>query len=205
MPDYNKVLLMGRLTRDIELRYTSSNMAVANIGLAVNRRWRSAALTYICLGDYDKALAALDQDAESQYALAWKADTMITLGRPEEARGSLDRALEVEAEGLLANWAAAIDAALRGDLAAGRERLSAHVGIPDSEYYFNEARIYCLLGDQEGCIASLRDAVDGGYANFRCARDHPNFETVSANPGYRELLTVMERRHDELQAQVFER
>jgi single-strand DNA-binding protein len=41
MADYNKVLLMGRLTRDIELRYTSGNQAVANIGLAVNRRWRS--------------------------------------------------------------------------------------------------------------------------------------------------------------------
>ena len=41
MADYNKVLLMGRLTRDIELRYTPSNQPVANIGLAVNRRWRS--------------------------------------------------------------------------------------------------------------------------------------------------------------------
>jgi len=41
MADYNKVLLMGRLTRDIELRYTPGNQAVANIGLAVNRRWRS--------------------------------------------------------------------------------------------------------------------------------------------------------------------
>jgi single-strand DNA-binding protein len=41
MADYNKVLLMGRLTRDIELRYTSGNQPVANIGLAVNRRWRS--------------------------------------------------------------------------------------------------------------------------------------------------------------------
>ena len=39
--NYNKVLLMGRLTRDIELRYTPSNQAVANIGLAVNHRWRS--------------------------------------------------------------------------------------------------------------------------------------------------------------------
>jgi len=39
---YNKVLLLGNLTRDIELRYTPSNQAVANIGLAVNRRYRTA-------------------------------------------------------------------------------------------------------------------------------------------------------------------
>lgn len=39
---FNKVILMGNLTRDPELRHTSGNQAVANIGLAVNRRWRSA-------------------------------------------------------------------------------------------------------------------------------------------------------------------
>lgn len=41
MPDYNKVLLMGRLTRDIELKYTPSNMAVAKVGIAVNHRYKS--------------------------------------------------------------------------------------------------------------------------------------------------------------------
>lgn len=37
MANYNKVLLMGNLTRDIELKYTASNQPVANIGMAVNR------------------------------------------------------------------------------------------------------------------------------------------------------------------------
>ena len=41
MPSYNKVLLMGNLTRDIELKHTPSNMAVAQIGLAVNRRFKT--------------------------------------------------------------------------------------------------------------------------------------------------------------------
>lgn len=38
---FNKVFLMGNLTRDPELKYTPSNTAVANIGLAVNRRYRT--------------------------------------------------------------------------------------------------------------------------------------------------------------------
>lgn len=38
---FNKVMLMGNLTRDIELRHTSGNQAVANLGIAVNRQWRS--------------------------------------------------------------------------------------------------------------------------------------------------------------------
>jgi single-strand DNA-binding protein len=41
MPNYNKVLLMGNITRDIELKHTSSNQAVATIGLAVNRRYKT--------------------------------------------------------------------------------------------------------------------------------------------------------------------
>ena len=41
MANYNKVILMGNLTRDVELRQIPSNQAVANIGLAVNRTYKS--------------------------------------------------------------------------------------------------------------------------------------------------------------------
>ncbi len=40
MASFNKVLLMGNLTRDPELRYTSSGAAVASFGLAVNRKFK---------------------------------------------------------------------------------------------------------------------------------------------------------------------
>ncbi|MCL4196540.1 MAG: single-stranded DNA-binding protein [Phycisphaerales bacterium] len=42
MASYNKVLLMGNLTRDPELRFTASNQPVAQIGLAVNRHYTSS-------------------------------------------------------------------------------------------------------------------------------------------------------------------
>jgi single-strand DNA-binding protein len=38
MASFNRVILMGNLTRDIEVRYLQSGMAVADIGLAVNDR-----------------------------------------------------------------------------------------------------------------------------------------------------------------------
>lgn len=37
MASYNKVMLMGNLTRDPEIRYTPKGSAVADLGLAVNR------------------------------------------------------------------------------------------------------------------------------------------------------------------------
>jgi len=39
MASFNKVILMGNLTRDPELRYTPKGTAIAKIGLAVNRVW----------------------------------------------------------------------------------------------------------------------------------------------------------------------
>ena len=41
MASYNKVLLMGNLTKDPELRYTPQGVAVANLRMAVNRKYRT--------------------------------------------------------------------------------------------------------------------------------------------------------------------
>ncbi len=40
MASFNKVILMGNLTRDPELKDTQGNVAVCSFGLAVNRKWR---------------------------------------------------------------------------------------------------------------------------------------------------------------------
>ena len=41
MASFNRVILMGNLTRDPELRYTPGGTAVANLGIAVNRRYKA--------------------------------------------------------------------------------------------------------------------------------------------------------------------
>ena len=41
MAAYNKVILMGNLTRDPELRFTGSGTAVCSLGLAVNRTYKT--------------------------------------------------------------------------------------------------------------------------------------------------------------------
>jgi len=40
MASFNKVILMGNLTKDPEIRYTPSGTPVANFSLAVNRRYK---------------------------------------------------------------------------------------------------------------------------------------------------------------------
>lgn len=39
MASFNKVVLMGNVTRDPQVRYTTGGTAVTDVGLAVNRQW----------------------------------------------------------------------------------------------------------------------------------------------------------------------
>ena len=39
MANYNKILLLGNLTRDPQLSYTPNQTAVVDFGLATNRKW----------------------------------------------------------------------------------------------------------------------------------------------------------------------
>lgn len=57
MANFNKVILAGNLTRDPELRYTPKGTAIAKIGLAINRKWRSEA------GEMKEETTFVDVDA----------------------------------------------------------------------------------------------------------------------------------------------
>lgn len=57
MASFNKVILVGNLTRDPELRYTPKGTAIAKIGLAVNRTWTSES------GERKEEVTFVDVDA----------------------------------------------------------------------------------------------------------------------------------------------
>jgi len=40
MPDFNRIIMAGHLTRDPQLMYTPSNTAVCKFGIAVGRKWK---------------------------------------------------------------------------------------------------------------------------------------------------------------------
>ena len=41
MASFNKVILVGNLTRDVELKHLPKGTAVCNLSMAVNRRWKT--------------------------------------------------------------------------------------------------------------------------------------------------------------------
>ena len=82
MASYNKVILVGNLTRDPQVRYTPSGTPVAEIGLAVNRYWtdkqtntRREETTFV-----DVTLWARDAEVAGEY---------LSKGRPVLIEGRL--------------------------------------------------------------------------------------------------------------------
>ena len=62
MASFNKVILVGNLTRDPELRYTPKGIAIAKVGLAVNRTWTSES------GEKKEEVTFVDVDAFGRQA-----------------------------------------------------------------------------------------------------------------------------------------
>ena len=79
MANLNKVFLIGNLTRDPELKYTPSGVAVANFTLAINRKYKS--------GDEVKEEAtflpcvAWQKTAEVLNRYVYKGDPLFVEGR----------------------------------------------------------------------------------------------------------------------------
>jgi len=81
MASVNKVILIGNLGRDPELRYTPSGQAVANFTLATNERWR-------------------DKDGNNQDRTEWH--NIVVWGRQAEtAKEYLSKGRPVYIEGRL--------------------------------------------------------------------------------------------------------
>ena len=82
MASFNRVVLVGNLTRDPEVRYTPSQTAVTDIGLAVNRQW------------FDKATNSRKEDVSFIDVTLW--------GRQAEVAGEyLSKGRQVLIEGRL--------------------------------------------------------------------------------------------------------
>ncbi len=62
MASFNKVILLGNLTRDPELRYTPKGQAVAKLGLAVNRSYKTDT------GEVREEVTFIDVDAWGKQA-----------------------------------------------------------------------------------------------------------------------------------------
>ncbi|MCB9871739.1 MAG: single-stranded DNA-binding protein [Planctomycetes bacterium] len=82
MANFNKVILLGNLTREIEVRYTQGGLAIAKFGMAINRRGSSKegeAKETTCFVD----LTAFGKQAEVLEQYVSKGSPLFVEGRLE--------------------------------------------------------------------------------------------------------------------------
>ncbi len=90
MAQDNNVTITGNVTREPELRFTPSGQAVANFGIAVNRRWQNRQTQ-----EWEESVSFFDITAWSQ--LAENAAETVAKGTRVTITGRLDqRAWETE-------------------------------------------------------------------------------------------------------------
>lgn len=84
MANGNNVTIVGNCTRDPELRFTPSGMAVATFGVAVNRRWQNRQTN-----EWEEAVSFFDVTAWQQ--LAENVSESIQKGTRVLVAGRLDQ------------------------------------------------------------------------------------------------------------------
>ncbi|MBF0619077.1 MAG: single-stranded DNA-binding protein [Candidatus Omnitrophica bacterium] len=127
MASLNKVLLIGNLTKDPELRYTPSGTAVANLRIAVNRKFKDRTgelkedTCFVTVTAWDKQAENCNQylqkgrsvlvegilqsrswdtpDGQKRSAIDVRAERIQFLGGRPEGAGSGDRAASQPVEG----------------------------------------------------------------------------------------------------------
>src|SRR5208283_4687442 len=84
MTSFNKVILLGNLTRDPEVRYTPNGIAVASFAIAVNRKYKQGDETKEEVSYID--IVVFGKQAESCGQYINKGDSVLIDGRLQHRR-----------------------------------------------------------------------------------------------------------------------
>jgi single-strand DNA-binding protein len=84
MTSFNKVILLGNLTRDPEVRYTPNGIAVASFAIAVNRKYKQGDETKEEVSYID--IVVFGKQAESCGQYIGKGDSVLIDGRLQQRR-----------------------------------------------------------------------------------------------------------------------
>ena len=84
MTSFNKVILLGNLTRDPEVRYTPNGTAVASFALAVNRKYKQGDETKEEVSYID--IVVFGKQAENCGQYINKGDAVLVEGRLQQRR-----------------------------------------------------------------------------------------------------------------------
>ena len=156
-------------------------------------------------GDYEKSFEAANNFEQTSYIISEQGAALLRLGRRGEALEYLNRSIEMDPNGLSALWATGMKAYIEGDTCEGLDatRKIEEANIIDAEAWYHFSGNYGLLGDKDGCIRSLRRAIDGGFFNYPFMLNDFCFDSVRDSDEFQELLQQAKQKHLIFQRRYF--
>lgn len=146
MASFNKVLFIGNLTKDPELRYTPQGTAVINMRIAVNRRFKDKnqeSKEEVCF----VTIVAWDKQAETCNQYLHKGSQIFVEGRLqsrswEDNAGQKRNVIEVRAERVqfLGSPSGQAKTTSAGDTVPNSEASTENIWIEESEEKLNEGQ-----------------------------------------------------------------
>jgi serine/threonine protein kinase/Flp pilus assembly protein TadD len=170
-----------------------------------NPRFRTLGVTYMNVGEYEKAIDAFDIDKGSAYALGWQGHVLFRQGNQERAVDYFDRVIAMEPEGLWGLVATTFKALIQGNIKEGLHATHKleQANIADAEGWYYWAGNYGLLGDRAGCIRALQRAVDGGYFNYPFMLTDSFLDPVRNHPEFQRILEMAKAKHEAFENRFF--
>ena len=170
-----------------------------------NRRFSSIGVTYVYVGEYQKALQAFDLDPDSPWSISWKGQVYLRMKQPETALEYFNETLEMEPQSSLGLWTTGMKAAIEGKHKQGVAAIRKIVqsGVLDSEQWYNWTNVYGLLGERSECIRELRKAVEGGFFNYPLMLTDSFLDSVRQEPEFQEVLALAKEKHRAFGKQSF--
>ena len=165
-----------------------------------NPRFRSGGFTYFYAGNYHRAYELFDLDGASTYGIAWKGMCRFLMGDSEHALEHFDRAVAMEPDGFIGLRYGAIAAFIRGDVETARRLVrrleSATDPHADSEHWYLVAVTFGLVGDRDGCVRTLRIAVDRGFFGYPTMQIERHLDSVRDDPEFQQVIAIAKQKHD---------
>jgi tetratricopeptide (TPR) repeat protein len=151
-------------------------------------------------GEYRKAYETFALDLDSPFGNGWMGMMLYLLGDEAQAVEHLDRAAAIEPEGFLGLRHGGVSAFIQGRTEEGLRSLRRleQVNPPDSdgEPWYLIAAAYGLLGDRDGCIRTLRKAVEGGFINYPCMLHDPQLDSARSEDEFQRVLALAKAKHE---------
>lgn len=171
-----------------------------------NSMFRSLGVTYMNLGEYEKAFNALDIDKGSTYSLGWQGIILFRQNNPEQAVEYFIRVIAMEPEKLWGLVATANKAFIEGNINKGviAMRKLEQANLTDAEPWYYWASFYALLGDRAGCIRALQRAVDGGYFNYPFMLSDFYLDPVRDDAEFQIILERAKEKHLDFRKRFFQ-